>query len=581
MKSLLKLNKYFLRYKFKLLLGFIFILCSNAAQVYIPLILKDSIDALQKNISYQQMFEYAALIVLVAVIGGFFRFLIRVTIIVTSRKIEYDLRSNFWSHIQQLPTRFFQNNSTGNLMAHATNDISAVRMYIGPAVMYSVDVTSKFIIVIILMLSINPLLTLYTLLPLPILSFFVYKLSKKIHTKFTKIQEKFSELTSKAQESFSGIRVVKSYVREDNEIKHFTSLSKEYLDRTMDKVRLQAFFAPMLFLITGVSIIIVVWVGGSMVIEEVMTLGEVLAFTAYLGILIWPVIALGWILNIIQQASASMKRLLKIFAEVDDVEDSEKTDMQIDEIKGELEFKNVSFRYGADSIDVLKNISFKIKSGETLAIIGRTGSGKTSLINLIPRLFDVTDGEILVDGKNVKEIPKSVLRKSVGLVGQETFLFSDTLTNNIAYGLNEVDNEIINNVSDISNLKKDIEDFSAGYETILGERGITLSGGQKQRTSLARALAINPKILILDDSFSAVDTNTEEVILTKLKEFMKDRTSIIISHRISTVKNADKIIVLDNGEIVEQGTHNKLVEIGGIYSDLHQKQLLEEELKEL
>jgi ATP-binding cassette subfamily B protein len=466
-------------------------------------------------------------------------------------------------------------------MAHATNDISAVRMYIGPAVMYSVDVTSKFIIVIILMLSINPLLTLYTLLPLPILSFFVYKLSKKIHSKFTKIQEKFSELTAKAQESFSGIRVVKSYVREDNEIKHFTSLSKEYLDRTMDKVRLQALFAPMLFLITGVSIIIVVWVGGSMVIEEVMTLGEVLAFTAYLGILIWPVIALGWILNIIQQASASMKRLLKIFAEVDDVEDSEKTDMQIDEIKGELEFKNVSFRYGADSIDVLKNISFKIKSGETLAIIGRTGSGKTSLINLIPRLFDVTDGEILVDGKNVKEIPKSVLRKSVGLVGQETFLFSDTLTNNIAYGLNEVDNEIINNVSDISNLKKDIEDFSAGYETILGERGITLSGGQKQRTSLARALAINPKILILDDSFSAVDTNTEEVILTKLKEFMKDRTSIIISHRISTVKNADKIIVLDNGEIVEQGTHNKLVEIGGIYSDLHQKQLLEEELKEL
>jgi ATP-binding cassette subfamily B multidrug efflux pump len=581
MKSLLKLNKYFLRYKFKLLLGFIFILCSNAAQVYIPLILKDSIDSLQKNISYQQMFEYAALIVLVAVIGGFFRFLIRVTIIVTSRKIEYDLRSNFWSHIQQLPTRFFQNNSTGNLMAHATNDISAVRMYIGPAVMYSVDVTSKFIIVIILMLSINPLLTLYTLLPLPILSFFVYKLSKKIHSKFTKIQEKFSELTAKAQESFSGIRVVKSYVREDNEIKHFTSLSKEYLDRTMDKVRLQALFAPMLFLITGVSIIIVVWVGGSMVIEEVMTLGEVLAFTAYLGILIWPVIALGWILNIIQQASASMKRLLKIFAEVDDVEDSEKTDMQIDEIKGELEFKNVSFRYGADSIDVLKNISFKIKSGETLAIIGRTGSGKTSLINLIPRLFDVTDGEILVDGKNVKEIPKSVLRKSVGLVGQETFLFSDTLTNNIAYGLNEVDNEIINNVSDISNLKKDIEDFSAGYETILGERGITLSGGQKQRTSLARALAINPKILILDDSFSAVDTNTEEVILTKLKEFMKDRTSIIISHRISTVKNADKIIVLDNGEIVEQGTHNKLVEIGGIYSDLHQKQLLEEELKEL
>jgi ATP-binding cassette subfamily B protein len=349
----------------------------------------------------------------------------------------------------------------------------------------------------------------------------------------------------------------------------------------MDKVKVQALFVPLLFLITGISVIVVIWVGGSMVINEEMTLGEIIAFVAYLSLLIWPVIAFGWVLNIIQQASASMKRLLKIFAEVDDVEDSKNTDSSINEIKGEIEFRDVSFRYARESVDVLKNLSFKIRNGETLAIIGRTGSGKTSLINLIPRLFDVTEGEILIDSNNVKEIPKSVLRKSVGIVGQETFLFSDTLTNNIAYGLTEVDDEIINRVSEISNLKKDIEGFSAGYETVLGERGITLSGGQKQRTSLARALAINPKILILDDSFSAVDTNTEEVILTKLRDFMKDRTSIIISHRISTVKNADKIIVLDNGEIAEQGNHIELVEFGGIYADLHQKQLLEEELKEL
>jgi ATP-binding cassette, subfamily B, multidrug efflux pump len=559
----------------------VFILCSNAAQVYIPILLKESIDSLQLNISYSQILEYALLIIGVALIGGVFRFLIRATIIIVSRRIEYDLRSDFWEHIQTLPTRFFQNNTTGNLMAHATSDISAVRMYIGPAVMYSVDTLSKLLIVIVIMLSINPELTIYTLIPLPLLSFFVYKLSNKIHLKFTKIQEKFSELTTKAQESFSGIRVIKSYVREESEITHFRKLSDDYLKRNMEKVKIQALFMPLLFLITGVSVIVVVWVGGSMVINGEITLGEMIAFIAYLSLLIWPVIAFGWVINIIQQASASMKRLLKIFAEIDDVKDSTETDKTIEHIDGEVEFNNVSFRYAPDSEDVLKNISFKIRKGETLAIVGHTGSGKTSLINLIPRLFDVTSGDILIDNKSVKNIPKEILRKSMGVVSQETFLFSDTLTNNISYGVEEVDEKIINQVSEISQIQKDIEDFKDGYETILGERGITLSGGQKQRVSLARALAINPKILILDDSFSAVDTNTEEEILIKLKKFMKCRTSIIISHRISTVKNADNIIVLENGKIVERGNHNELVTLDGIYADLHQKQLLEEELKEL
>lgn len=581
MKSLKTLNKYFFRYKIKLLLGMIFILCSNAAQVYIPLLIKDSIDSLQNNISYEKILEYSLLIVGVALIGGVFRFLIRTTIIVVSRRIEYDLRSDFWGHIQKLPTKFFQNNSTGNLMAHVTNDISAVRMYIGPAVMYSVDTVSKFVIVIVIMLSMNPTLTIYTLIPLPLLSFLVYKLSKKIHVKFTKIQEKFSEITSKAQESFSGIRVIKSYVREESEIAHFTKLSDDYLKRNMEKVKIQALFMPLLFLITGVSVIVVIWVGGSMVINNQLTLGEMIAFVAYLSLLIWPVIAFGWVINIIQQASASMKRLLKIFAEEDNVKDSTETDKSITSIEGEIEFNNVCFRYTPDSTDVLKNISFSIKNGETLAIVGHTGSGKSSLINLLPRLFDVTSGEILIDGKNVKTIPKEVLRKSIGVVSQETFLFSDTLTNNIAYGLEYANEKVINQVSEISQLKKDIDTFKDGYDTVLGERGITLSGGQKQRTSLARALAINPQILILDDSFSAVDTNTEEEILRKLKDFMKGRTSIIISHRISTVKNADNIIVLENGIIFEQGTHNELVELNGIYADLHQKQLLEEELKEL
>ena len=581
MKSLLYLNKYFAKYKFRLALGVLFILLSNAAQVYIPILLKESVDLLRTHISYKILLRYSALIVGTAVFGGIFRFLIRVTIIIVSRKIEYDLRSDFWKHIQSLPTRFFQNNSTGDIMAHVTNDIRAIRMYLGPAVMYSIDTISKIIIVVIIMFSLNPELTIYTLIPLPLLSYFVYKLSKKIHTRFDKIQKKFSELTTKAQESFSGIRVVKSYVLEQNEIKQFKKLSDEYLNRNIDKVKIQALFLPMLFLITGISVIIVIWLGGSMVIENKLTLGEIVAFIAYLSLLIWPVIAFGWIINIIQQASASMKRLLKILDEKDDTIDNEETDTNIKSINGEIEFKNVSFRYSPKLDDVLKKISFNVKKGETLAIVGHTGSGKSTLVNLIPRLFDVTEGEILIDGINIKQIPKNVLRKNIGMVSQETFLFSDTLTNNIGYGLDEVNFETISKVSEISQLKKDIEQFSNGFETILGERGITLSGGQKQRSSLARALAINPKILILDDSFSAVDTNTEEEILVKLKKFMQGRTSIIISHRISTVKHADKIIVLSEGQIVEQGNHTELLKQNGIYADLYTKQLLEEELKEM
>ena len=581
MKSLLYLNKYFAKYKFRLALGVLFILLSNAAQVYIPILLKESIDLLRTHISYDVLLRYSGLIVGTAVFGGIFRFLIRVTIIIVSRKIEYDLRSDFWNHIQNLPTRFFQNNSTGDIMAHVTNDIRAIRMYIGPAVMYSVDTITKIIIVVIIMFSMNPKLTIYTLIPLPLLSLFVYKLSKKIHTRFEKIQEKFSELTTKAQESFSGIRVVKSYVLEKTEIKQFTKLSDEYLNRNMDKVKIQALFVPMLFLITGISVIIVVWLGGSMVIKNQLTLGEIVAFIAYLSLLIWPVIAFGWIINIIQQASASMKRLLKILDEKDDTIDTKETNTSIKSINGDIEFKNVSFKYSDKLDDVIKNVSFKVKKGETLAIVGHTGSGKSTLINLIPRLFDVTEGEILIDGINIKQIPKSILRKNIGVVSQETFLFSDTLFNNIGYGLEETKPETISEVSQISQLAKDIEQFTNGYETVLGERGITLSGGQKQRASLARALAINPKILVLDDSFSAVDTNTEEEILMKLKGFMKGRTSIIISHRISTVKHADNIIVLQNGNIAEQGNHDELIKLNGIYAELHTKQLLEEELKEM
>jgi ATP-binding cassette subfamily B protein len=588
MKNLFALKKYFVRYKKKLLWGFLFILLSNAGTVYVPILIKDSINALGSGTTIEQLITYALMIIAASLFAGIFRFFIRETIIVVSREIEYDIRYDFWNHIQRLPLRFFQNNSTGNIMAHATNDINAVRMFIGPAVMYSTDTFIRLIVVLAIMISLDPMLTLYSLIPLPLLSYTVFKIGKKIHQKFTLIQEKFSEITTKAQENFSGIRVIKSYVREESEIKHFGMLSREYLKRNMDMVKIQAAIMPFLFLITGLSIIIVIWIGGSQVISKEISLGEITAFVIYLGILIWPMIAFGWIINIIQQAEASMKRLNKMLSEPYEIDDSERTDYSIKKIKGDIEFKNVSFRYDDNHPYILNDINLKILQGSTLAIMGYTGIGKTTFINLIPRLYDVTEGEILIDGKDIRAIPLNILRREIGMVQQESFMFSDSVTNNISYGLREINKERVVEVSKTSHFDKDVEDFPLKYETMVGERGITLSGGQKQRASLARALAIDPKILILDDSFSAVDTHTEEEILKSLKGFMKDpskngtgRTSIIISHRISTVKDADKIIVLSDGKIAEEGTHDELVMLGGIYADLHFKQLLEKELEEL
>ncbi len=579
--SLGHLKKYFIRYKKKLVWGFIFIILSNVGEVYIPLLLRDSIDALQKNMSMDLITKYAVLIIVVTILSGIFRYMIRQTIIVMSRHIEYDLRGDFWSHIQKLPLRFFQNNSTGNIMSHATNDISAVRMAVGPSVMYSLDNGTKLLMVLPLMIILSPALTLYSLLPLPVFSFMVYFVMKKVHVKYTRIQEKFSELTTKAQENFAGIRVIKSYVREDYEINDFTRHSSEYLNRHMDLVKLQALFQPIFFSIAGLSSIIVLLIGGKMVMNGSLTLGIISAFFAYLGMLIWPMISFGWVANMIQQADASMKRLMKIFNEPYEIYDNKSDASSKVDIKGEIEFRNVEFRYSDVLPVVLQNINLKIQQGQTVAFIGHTGVGKTTLINLIPRLYDPTKGEVLIDGVNVKDIPLYQLRTSIGLVSQETFLFSDTLSSNIIYGLDEQKDGIVAQVSEIAQLSKDVSEFPKGYDTILGERGITLSGGQKQRTTLARALAINPKILILDDSFSAVDTHTEENILRGLKNFMKNRTSIIISHRISTVKDSDKIFVLDKGKIAEEGTHEELIAKGGIYADLYLKQLLEEELSEI
>lgn len=581
MHHLYSLKKYFLKYKSRLLLGILFIFLSSIGYVYIPVAIKDAINELQTRMSYDAILKYSLLIVGSSLLSGIFRFYIRQTIIVVSREIEYDLRRDFWRHIQRLPLRYFQNTSTGNIMAHATNDINAVRMFIGPAVMYSIDTIIRFVMVIAIMASISTEVTLYSLIPLPLLSILVYKVGKKIHERFTAIQEKFSELTTKAQENFSGIRVIKSYLREDFEIESFRKMSKEYLEKNMKLVKIQALFQPILFLITGISVIVVVWTGGMKVISGELLLGDITAIIIYLGMLTWPMIAVGWVINIIQQAEASMKRLSHILSEPYEIEDSRETNYSINELKGEIEFRNVSFTYGSDLNPVIKNINLKIPKGTTLAIMGGTGSGKSSFINLIPRLYDVTEGEILIDDIPIKEIPLSILRKNIGTVQQESFLFSDTIENNLAYGLDIFDESVVRRASEIAHFDRDVREFPDGYKTILGERGITLSGGQKQRASLARALVINPTILILDDSFSAVDTHTEEEILRNLKKFMKERTSIIISHRISTVKEADKIIFIANGRIAEEGTHNELLALNGQYAEIHFKQMLEKELEEI
>jgi len=384
-----------------------------------------------------------------------------------------------------------------------------------------------------------------------------------------------------AQENFSGIRIVKSYAREESQINSYAAESKDYVKKNLNLVRTQALIMPILFLITGMSIIIVIWAGGIKVINHEITLGELTAFVVFLGFLIWPMIAFGWVTNIIQQGEASMKRLNKIFAEPYEIEDSANTDYSIKELKGDIEFRNVSFRYNDNYPFVLKDINLKIPKDSTLAIMGYTGSGKTSFVNLIPRLYDCTSGKVLIDGVDSNNIPLNILRTNVGLVQQESFLFSDTVINNLTYGLREVNEKRALEAASIAQFDGDVQTFPQKYDTIVGERGITFSGGQKQRASLARALAIDPKILILDDSFSAVDTHTEEEILNRIKEFMKSRTTIIISHRISTVKDADKIIVLSEGKIAEQGTHDELVQLGGIYAELYQKQLLEKELEEI
>jgi len=579
--SLYRLKPYFRRHRWLLAAGFVAVLLSNVFEVLVPLIIREAVDGLQEGATMRDFFGYGAMVVGVTALSGIFSFITRQTIIVASRKMEYELRNDFYAHLQTLSISFYNNTTTGDLMAHTTNDINQVRNFLGPGIMYSTSTFIGFVIILAIMLSINPVLTLLALLPLPLISVIVFYIGRIVHKKTIRIQEQFSNITSRAQENLSGIRVIKAFTREQFEIDQFKNLGEEYYRRNMGLIRTQSLTRPVLYLLVGISLIIVLWYGGLSVIDGRMTLGDVTAMMIYLGMLIWPMIAFGWVFNIIQRAAASMGRLNKIFDKQPDIIDGPETDHSIKDLHGNITFKNVSFSYPGAYEPALKNIKLDIPAGKTVGVIGFTGSGKSTLVSLIPRLYDIADGEILIDGKPIKKIPISTLRSHIGYVPQETFLFSESIRENIAFGQNGTEKHLVERVADIAHLSGDVDDFPKKFDTIIGERGITLSGGQKQRASLARALARDPKILILDDAFSAVDTYTEESILSRLRDEIRERTTFLISHRISTVKQADVIIVLDNGVIVERGTHEELVEHGGIYASLHQKQLLEKELDEM
>lgn len=563
------------------MLGFVVIILSAVFTNIIPYVIKSAIDSMKQNTNVGVIARYALITVGFAALSGVFLYFTRQTIIVISRLIENDLRNDFVKCVRTQDLQYFHYHPTGEIMALATNDISAVRNFLGPGIMYSTETVVNFILAISLMASLNVQLTLVAVIPIPLISYFVYRVGKSVNQKFERVQDQFSNLTTRAQENLSGIKVVKAYAREKSEYDTFRRESLDYQNKNLSLAKVQAFSFPMMFLLTGFSVILVIWVGGNKVIDGTLTLGELTAFIIYLGLLTWPIIAFGWIINLTQRANASMMRLSKVFDSRPEINDDEDTDYNIKEINGEIEFTGLSFRYSKELPWVLKNVNLKIEAGETLGIIGHTGSGKSTIVNLIPRLFEATEGKILIDGIEIEKIPLNVLRSSIGYVPQETFLFSDTIENNIAYGNGKIDKEKIVHASKVSQIYKDIDLFPKRFETMLGERGINLSGGQKQRTSIARAIAVNPKVLILDDAFSAVDTYTEEEILSGLKDVMKQRTTILISHRVSTLKNSDRIIVLKEGEIAEMGTHESLIQQEGIYADIYFKQLLEEELEGL
>ena len=568
-----KLLSYFAPYKRILIAGTLCVLMTNVVKVAAPLVLRHAVDDLAAKVAESSLLFYAGLLIGITLIQGAFLFTQRRLLINMSRDIEYDLRNDFYSHLQKLPFEFYQTHRTGDLMARATNDLSAVRMIAGPALMYSMNTLFAMALLIPLMASINWRLTLLAFLSMPLVATATNYFSKRIHDRFEKVQEYFGTVSNRAQESLAGVRVIRAYTQEDAEIESFKQVNREFVNRNLKLIRLSGVFHPILQFFIGLGFIAVLWYGGHLVIGGKISIGEFVQFTLYLGLLVWPMIALGWVINIFQRGMASMGRMNNIMSiepAIRDAADSE----GIHSIGGEIEFRNLTFTYSEAREPALKGINLKIEAGQTVAFVGAVGSGKSTMMNLVARLLDAEPGQVLIDGRPIREVPLSVLRASIGYVPQETFLFSETIAENIAFSVEHATVEEIDRAAVEAGIADDIREFPGGFETLVGERGITLSGGQKQRTAIARALIRRPRILILDDALSSVDTYTEEKILGHLRRIMVGRTSLIVSHRVSTVKDADLIVVLDDGRIAERGTHDSLIERGGLYAELYEKQLL-------
>lgn len=593
MKELAYLNKFFYKYRWRFLPGVLFVIISNVFGVLPAQVIQIAFDLVSENITVYRLFNgfdrqsvineifghtlmlFGIIVLVLALLRGIFLFFMRQTIILMSRHIEYDLKNEIYSHYQQLSMAFYRRNNTGDLMNRVTEDVSRVRMYLGPAIMYTINTIVLFVMIVGFMFSVNAKLAIYSLLPLPFLAITIYFVNTMINNRSEKIQEQLSTLSNFVQETFSGIRVIKAYVREGDVREKFNAESENYKSQSMALVQVQALFFPLILLLVGLSTIITVYIGGIEVINGTITSGNIAEFIVYVNQLTFPVMSLGWVTSLIQRAAASQKRINEFLHTEPEIVSAKVKPLSI---KGGIEFRNVSFTYPDTGIQALKNVSFEVKPGEFLAIIGRTGSGKSTIANLLMRMYDADTGQILIDGNKLQEIELNSFRHQVGFVPQEVFLFSDSIRNNIAFGISDPDKENIENAAKNAAVYNNILEFEKGFETLIGERGITLSGGQKQRLSIARAIIKEPEILIFDDCLSAVDTRTEEQILRNLGRVMKDKTSILIAHRVSTIKNADKILVIDGGEIMEQGSHKILMAKRGIYFELYEKQLLEEQV---
>ncbi|WP_304198496.1 ABC transporter ATP-binding protein [Flavobacterium alvei] len=586
MKELQYLNKYFVKYKYSFLLGIIITIVAQFFSLFTPKLISKSFTIIEsfakdktvtKAIIQQELVSNILLIIATTIIAGFLTFLMRQTLIVMSRHIEFDLKNEVFKQYENLSQNFYKQNRTGDLMNRISEDVSKVRMYVGPAVMYTINTIIRFTIVIVYMVNVSPRLTLFTLLPLPILSYAIFKISSEINKRSTIFQQYLSKVSSFTQEIFSGIRVIKAYSLEDQHQNNMIDLSNESKHKSLSLAKVQALFGPLMMALIGISNLVVIYFGGLMYINgTIKSIGTIAEFILYVNMLTWPVASLGWVSSMVQEAEASQKRInefLKIVPEIQN-NTSEKSI-----IEGAISFENVSYIYEDTNIKALQDISFTVHKGETLAILGKTGSGKSTIISLISRLYDVSEGQITIDKKEISKVNLFDLRNSIGIVPQDAFLFSDTIKNNIKFGKEDATDDEIEAVAKSAVVHDNIIGFSKQYDTILGERGITLSGGQKQRVSIARAIIKNPKILLFDDCLSAVDTETEEAILNNLEEICRDKTTIIVSHRVSSAKNANRIIILDEGRIIEQGSHNQLINQDGYYAALYLKQLSEKELQ--